>query len=253
VKPCEIQAPRGNRHKSTIFGQQWLIAVVDEAHTARNLSKVFFAAQNLRRSSSFLVAMTATPVNTKLQASFDHVWKKLSLKIRTQDLWNLGRILDIYTHEHDTDCRKLVTEVAKAGAADRKILKENSEGAERVTRIARGEQVDDDSETKDVVVKWLKRIRHDYKGHIIRRTGDSKDNNGKSVSDIIPMQEHRLVVSLYPAEQKHIEHIAERLSKDKPQGGAMFAGGKVSFKIIPNYNPPLRTPHCVQLAKVTCP
>jgi hypothetical protein len=144
-----------------------------------------------------------------------------------KDLWNLGRVLEIYTEEDDADCKTMISEVQKAAAADRRSLKENAAGADKVTRIARGEQVEDDSETKNIMIKWLKRIRRDYKGHIIRRTGDSKDNEGKSATAEITMQEHRLVISLYDDEQEHLEFIARSLSKDKPQGGAMFAGGKV--------------------------
>jgi hypothetical protein len=70
--PCSIQEPKpGNRLKTTVFGQNWLLAAIDEAHVARNLGQGFFALLHLRRKSSFMMAMTATPVNTKLLVCTD--------------------------------------------------------------------------------------------------------------------------------------------------------------------------------------
>lgn len=42
------------------------MTAVDEAHNTRNLGRAYFSALFLRRKSEFFLAMTATPVNTKL-------------------------------------------------------------------------------------------------------------------------------------------------------------------------------------------
>jgi len=56
---------------NTIYGQQWLISAIDEAHNVRNLNHAYFASISLRMQSQFIVAMTATPVNTKLQVRIE--------------------------------------------------------------------------------------------------------------------------------------------------------------------------------------
>ena len=56
-----------SRAKSTLFGYQYLLVVMDEAHSARKFNKIHTAYHGLRQQSRAIVAMTATPVMTKLQ------------------------------------------------------------------------------------------------------------------------------------------------------------------------------------------
>ena len=64
------QAPAyPNRVSTTLYGRRYLSMIMDEAHTARKLNKVHTAACALRTMSAGVIAMTATPVMTKLQVS----------------------------------------------------------------------------------------------------------------------------------------------------------------------------------------
>lgn len=58
-----------SRAKKTIYGRDYLGLIIDEAHVARKFNKIHTAYYALRKQSLCLVAMTATPVMTKLQVS----------------------------------------------------------------------------------------------------------------------------------------------------------------------------------------
>jgi hypothetical protein len=49
----------------TVFGKRWVLAIVDEAHTFRNVKRAYRAAIGLRGQADNFIAMTATPVQTR--------------------------------------------------------------------------------------------------------------------------------------------------------------------------------------------
>jgi hypothetical protein len=49
---------------STVFGRLWSLTIIDEAHFARKLGRLYVAARALREASFSTVAMTATPILT---------------------------------------------------------------------------------------------------------------------------------------------------------------------------------------------
>ena len=51
---------------ATVYRQNWLLAGIDEAHVCRNLNKTHIACRALREASSCTVAMTATPVISRI-------------------------------------------------------------------------------------------------------------------------------------------------------------------------------------------
>jgi hypothetical protein len=59
----------GREQKKTIFGRRYLGVAVDEAHSFRNVNKLFGAVRALRELTDIFVAMTATPVQTRPSAS----------------------------------------------------------------------------------------------------------------------------------------------------------------------------------------
>ncbi|KAJ7914639.1 P-loop containing nucleoside triphosphate hydrolase protein [Mycena leptocephala] len=62
-----IKDPRFRRVSSaTVYCQSWLLAGIDEANVCRNLNKTHIACRALREASSCTVAMTATPVTTRI-------------------------------------------------------------------------------------------------------------------------------------------------------------------------------------------
>ncbi|KAJ7488758.1 hypothetical protein B0H11DRAFT_1720317 [Mycena galericulata] len=62
-----IKDPKFRRVSSaTLYCQSWLLAGIDEAHVCRNLNKTHIACRAFREASSCTVAMTATPVTTRI-------------------------------------------------------------------------------------------------------------------------------------------------------------------------------------------
>ena len=53
--------------KKTMYGCEFLATIIDEAHSVRKFNKLHTAYHELRQCSRALIAMTATPVMTKLQ------------------------------------------------------------------------------------------------------------------------------------------------------------------------------------------
>ncbi|KAI6097725.1 P-loop containing nucleoside triphosphate hydrolase protein [Pisolithus croceorrhizus] len=56
---------------STVFGRMWSLTIIDEAHFARKLGRLYVAARALREASFSTVAMTATPILTDPIARMD--------------------------------------------------------------------------------------------------------------------------------------------------------------------------------------
>jgi hypothetical protein len=65
-------AAYATRVSTTLYDRQYLTMIMDEAHVARKLNKVHTAACALRSVSANIIAMTATPVMTKLQVCILH-------------------------------------------------------------------------------------------------------------------------------------------------------------------------------------
>jgi hypothetical protein len=53
----------------TVFGKQWTLAIIDEAHGFRNIKRAYRAAIGLRGTADNFIAMTATPVQTRPMVS----------------------------------------------------------------------------------------------------------------------------------------------------------------------------------------
>jgi hypothetical protein len=58
-------SPRSLLAEDTIFGRKYLAVAIDEAHGFRNANKLYGAVRMLRDKTDILVAMTATPVQTR--------------------------------------------------------------------------------------------------------------------------------------------------------------------------------------------
>lgn len=67
-KPLE-SARFANNAPNTLFGHQYALVAVDEAHAARKHNVVHMALRALKEKTNVLVAMTATPVTTRPQVS----------------------------------------------------------------------------------------------------------------------------------------------------------------------------------------
>ncbi len=56
--------------KSTIYSQEFLLVAADEAHSARNLGWGYASLLRARTKAKSMLALTATPANTRPLVSF---------------------------------------------------------------------------------------------------------------------------------------------------------------------------------------
>lgn len=64
--------------------------------------------------------------------------------------------------------------------------------------------------TKDIIND----LREKFAGHVIRRTGASKDNNGKPLAGIAPAREHILSLELFAHEYEYIDAMTEEFRNE---------------------------------------
>ena len=71
-KPCIFSEPpvrNCRKIPKTLFGREWLVVAIDEAHVARKINKAYVGAFQLRLRAKVPIAMTATPILTGLMVS----------------------------------------------------------------------------------------------------------------------------------------------------------------------------------------
>ncbi|KAH9046210.1 P-loop containing nucleoside triphosphate hydrolase protein [Lactarius hengduanensis] len=139
----------------TIFGRRYLGVAIDEAHGFRNVNKLYSAVRALRDKTDMFVAMTATPVQTRLA-----------------DLWNIGKVIGLpaFDDKNDREFERMKKMLSRAQRQDKKIVKTEDQGKviDYVTEYLRGK-------TGPQAV-WVNIIREKYQGSVIRRTVNSKDH-----------------------------------------------------------------------------
>ncbi|KAH9048618.1 P-loop containing nucleoside triphosphate hydrolase protein [Lactarius deliciosus] len=182
----------------TIFGRRYLGVAIDEAHGFRNMNKLYGAVRALRDKTDIFVAMTATPVQTRLA-----------------DLWNIGKVIGLpaFDDKNDREFEKMKKMLGRAQRQDKKIVKTEDQGKviDYVTEYLRGKtdpkQVDTISQYIGAV--WVNIIREKYQGSVIRRTVNSKDYTGEPISGLEPYEEHRCVIELHEHEYAALERFAK--------------------------------------------
>ena len=73
-----------------------------------------------------------------------------------------------------------------------------------------GEQEDVNTHTELESAKWMGIIREKYQGVVIRRTADSLDYQGESITGLLPYKDHLCVLEMHKQEYKALERLVER-------------------------------------------
>ncbi|RDB30571.1 DNA repair and recombination protein RAD54 [Hypsizygus marmoreus] len=198
----------------TIFGREWLVAALDEAHNCRNLTFKHLSARALREKTELMIGMTATPVTT-----------------RPEDLLNLGLVLGVNKccdDEADALRKTINTELRSANTADRKARATEVDD-EIVRGVLQGKTRPERwSNYKDAMISQIADFREAYDKVVIRRTGDSVDNMGKPIIGLPPFDDRALLLDLYPSEYEYLDKVAEELV-DNSAAGTKFAMGRTFY------------------------
>jgi hypothetical protein len=146
----------------------------------------------------------------------------------------LGRLLELpqFGPDADEDFRQLNKQLNASLAKDRKAQKEDAaEGKVSFLRgIAHGTAGTGRIHAyHDVMVDWMSKIRRDFAGHIIRRTGNSVNNEGHKISGLDPYHEHILLLDLLPHENDNLDNVTATLANSDETGSRRAAQGRASM------------------------
>lgn len=161
-----------------------------------------------------------------------------------QDLVNLGRMLGIphfLSEEGEKGVVQANKELTAAIRKYRKLRKENKDDS--FTKVLHGQKVSEPTDPAYLQARqWITELRAEFKGYVIRRTGDSLDCQGSPISAMKKYAEHVILVDLYEQEYENLERIASELCAEKDAGMA-FGLGRVSRKFLSSIGRP-RLPSC---------
>jgi hypothetical protein len=125
-------------------------------------------------------------------------------------------------------------ELNRARAQDRKTRDEDGNSqSETIVRgvLAGSAPTNIELQQQVVTSKWNTMIRERFRGKVMRRTGNSTDNEGKLISGVATPSEHLVLLDLYEWEKENMEQLASKLLK-KPNAGARLGSSQVSFIAI---------------------
>lgn len=176
---------------NTIFGQDFLTIVIDEAHHMRNAGNKHTAALRLLQQSRVRLIMTATPLHTAPKASFLAPFAPIISNFSQcpQDIASLARLVGLshfFTEES--------------------FLEEKNDAA----RLRRAKKLDDDGDTvRAEQVQIVKRLQEHCQGHFLRRTTQSRDAGGQVLLDLPPYEDILGVLTLTKRETTIIQERSE--------------------------------------------
>jgi hypothetical protein len=210
--------------RKTVFGREYSLLVIDEAHEARKYNKLHLAARQLRTQSKAIIAMTATTVTTKPQASPPLIIpclipSMLNVHSLPQDLWIFGQLLGIPSFSDHSEHQQMNRDLSGAIRRDRRHQRQATAASNPLSAVFVGsEPLSDmsDLEYPQIMTRWMVKMREYYAKHVIRRTVNSVDHAGNKIFGIEPYLEHPILVKMYDWEMANLGHIARTVIKQHP-------------------------------------
>jgi hypothetical protein len=213
-----------SRAPTTIFGREYACGFIDEVHMLRKpKAKAYQASRFLSQLCKARMALTATPVVTA-----------------PQDLWNVGRILQVkgFGPEGDADLMNMERDLRNAKAITRKEKREaaaaaeaNDGRAEEVLRrgIFSEEHTLNLGDVPALLIEQARDIRRRLEKCCIRRTLTSTDFEDKPILKLPKWEERFLRITLDASELAFLDDIYSHLPTSTSSTGSK--PGEVSFSI----------------------
>ncbi|KIO00764.1 hypothetical protein M404DRAFT_151975 [Pisolithus tinctorius Marx 270] len=178
---------------------------MDEAHSARKHNQIHRAFRGLKDRATCAIAMTATPITTKVQ-----------------DLYIMGQWMGIPGFDDHREFLELNKEINRANRQDSKALREAGVEGSIIRGVFIGvrNQNTPDLLSPEVTREWMVKIRDRFAYYVIRRTIDSVDFGGNKLFGMRPYQEHILKLQMYDAEMGILRSFAKDLVKENPIASA---------------------------------
>jgi hypothetical protein len=223
----------------SIFGKQFLLTAIDEVHTLRNVNNAYQAVLRLTANSAVRIGATATPIFTgaKVRVALDAPMRDgpdLASKTVFQDLAAQGRLLRHVPMigeqgiELALEMKALVagrtkqwkkdgTEILEELSRDMDKAKAGNDPPEKSAEDTEGRDVTDE-EAKALKSFWIAIPSIDLARKrlgriIIRRTGTSKQPDGKPVLELEPFVESIVYTPHRENEKKAIHIVCDRFEQ----------------------------------------
>ncbi|KAG6876903.1 hypothetical protein C0993_012196 [Termitomyces sp. T159_Od127] len=172
VMPWEIPNPRKDL-SNTIFGQNFLVVIVDEAHNYRNAGNKHISVLRVLKNAAIRLPMTATPLHTS-----------------SKDIASMLRLTGV---PHFFTDASMVEEKEDAAA------------------LRRAKKMDDDGlAAHEEQVRAVKRLQTQARGHFLRRTTDSVNFEGKPLVPLPPLVEISGVLKITSQEKAIMDRCNEQ-------------------------------------------
>ncbi|KAG6370138.1 P-loop containing nucleoside triphosphate hydrolase protein [Boletus reticuloceps] len=186
---------------NTLFGHQYTLLAVDEAHAARKHNVAHTAVRALKEKAKVLVAMTATPVTT-----------------RPQDLYIMGQWMGIPGFDNFDEFYDMSRQINRASRADSKALRDaGAEGSIIRGMLSSAPNKEAPSlELPGLVHEVMQKMRERFAANVIRRTIDSIDYKNEKLFGMKPYLEHVMEVRMYEWEMEMLRDIAKVLVQENP-------------------------------------
>ncbi|KAI5988912.1 hypothetical protein EDC04DRAFT_2614443 [Pisolithus marmoratus] len=164
------------------------------------------AFRGLRERATALIAMTATPITTKAQASSSesHTQYRIINCYRWQDLYIMGQWMGVPNFNDYKEFLELNKEINWANRQDSKALREAGIEGNIIP----------------VMHDWMIKMRERFAPHVIHRTIDSVDHSGNKLFGLRPYQEHTMKLQMYEWEMGALRTFAKDLVKENPIASA---------------------------------
>ncbi|KAF8422282.1 P-loop containing nucleoside triphosphate hydrolase protein [Boletus edulis BED1] len=186
---------------NTLFGHQYTLLAVDEAHAARKHNVAHTAVRALKEKAKVLVAMTATPVTT-----------------RPQDLYIMGQWMGIPGFDNFDEFSDMSRQINRASRADSKALRDAGAEGSIIRGMLSGARNKEapSLELPGLVHEVMQKMRERFAANVIRRTIDSIDYKNEKLFGMKPYLEHVMEVRMYEWEMEMLRDIAKVLVQENP-------------------------------------
>lgn len=144
--------------------------------------------------------------------------------------------MGIFTSADNADFNEMKRDINRARVQDRKTRDLDEDGV-IIRGVIEGKNTPANLEQQQqmVTLKWMKLIREKFRGKVMRRTGNSKDNQGNRISGIAAPSEHLLLLDLYEWEREHLESMATKMLEAPNAGGKLGSSEVLTFNHLINF------------------
>jgi hypothetical protein len=142
----------------------------------------------------------------------------------------MGHFLGIQRFSDKVAYDAMTKELNRAQARDRKAERESESAADHLRKLLSGKDAHDLNKTEfyPKLQKYIPQLREAFSRHVIRRTLDSIDYQGRKIFGMRPYLEHVMLIELRDWERSELNALTNEIVERNPLT-TLVGTGKVSF------------------------